>query len=115
MEEIAEKTWQSFMCSPHKLIPRHRLELGIPKPIVHKVLHTKLKLHAYKIQLLQKIKAADKPKRKEFAELMLEKIDNEANFMHNITFTDDAKIQINGCINRHNCWIWGSKKTTCHT
>jgi len=40
---------------------------------------------------------------------MLEKID-EPNFMHNIMFTYEAKIQINGCINRHNCWIWGSKE-----
>jgi hypothetical protein len=38
------------------------------------------------------------------------KIDNQPNFMHNITFTDEAKIQINGCINQHNCWMWGSKK-----
>ena len=61
------------MCSPHKLTPQHRLELGIPKPSVHKVLHKKLKLHAYKIQLLHEIKAADKPNRKESAEYMLEK------------------------------------------
>jgi hypothetical protein len=73
MEEIVERTWQSFMRSPHKLIPRHSLELGILKPTVHKVLHKKLKLHVYKIQLLHEIKVADKPKRKESAERMLEK------------------------------------------
>ena len=74
------------MHSPHKLIPWHSLELGIPKPTVHKVLHKKLKLHAYKIQPLHEIKAADKPKRKESAELMLEKTDTELNFMHNIVY-----------------------------
>ena len=109
MEEIAERAWQSFMHSPHKLIPRHSLELGIPKPTAHKVLHMNLKLHAYKIQLVHEIKAANKPKRKMPGEGMLEKIDNEPNFMHNIMFTDEAKIQINDCINQHNCWIWGSK------
>ena len=30
--------------------------------------------------------------------------------MHNIMFTDEAKIQINGCINQHNCRIWNSIK-----
>lgn len=30
--------------------------------------------------------------------------------MHNIMFTDEAKIQINGCINQHNCRIWDSIK-----
>lgn len=72
-EEIVERTWQSFMHSPNKLIPRHSLELEIPKPTVHKVLHEKLKLHAYKIQLLHEIQAADNPKRKESVEHTLEK------------------------------------------
>jgi hypothetical protein len=57
---------------------------------VHKVLRKKLKLHAYKIQLLDEIKVAGKPKRKEFAEHMLETIDSNPNFMHNIMFTDEA-------------------------
>jgi hypothetical protein len=82
------------------LIPRHSLELGISKPTVHEVLHKKLKLHVYKIQLLYEIKAADKPKRKEPAEHMLEKIDSQPTFMHNIMFTYEAKIQINGCMNQ---------------
>jgi hypothetical protein len=79
------------------LIPQHSLELGIPKPTVHKVLHKKIKLHTYKIQLLHEMKPPDKPT--ESAEHMLEKTDNEPNFTHNITFTDEATIHINGCIN----------------
>jgi hypothetical protein len=92
------------------LIPQRSLEVEISKSTVHKVLHKKLKLHAYKILLLHEIKAADKPKRKKSAERMLETIDNDPNFMCNITFTDEATFHINGCINRHNCWIWGSEK-----
>jgi hypothetical protein len=67
---------------------------------VHKVLHKKLKLHAYKIQLRYEIEAADKPNRKKFAELMLEEFENELNFMHNVMFTDETTFHINGCINR---------------
>jgi len=73
MEEIVERTWHSFIPSPHKLIPQHSLELGIPKLTFHKALHKKPKLHAYKIQLLHEIKDADKPKIKQSAEHMLEK------------------------------------------
>jgi hypothetical protein len=68
------------------LIPWHSIELGIPKPTVHKLLRKKLKLYVYKIQLLHGIKAVDKPKSQESAEHMLEKIDNEPNFMHSIVY-----------------------------
>ena len=72
MEEFVERTWHSFLHRSHKLIPQHSLELRIPKPSVHKILHKKLKLHAYKIQLLHEIKAADKPRTKESAEHTVE-------------------------------------------
>jgi hypothetical protein len=73
-------------------------ELGIPKPTEHKVLYKKIKLHAYKIQLLHEMKPPDKPT--EPVEHMLEKTDNELNFTHNIMFADEATIHIvNGCIN----------------
>jgi len=77
---------------------------------VHNVLHKKLKLHVYKIQLLHEIRAVDKPKRNELAECTLEKIDSEPNFMHNIMYTDEAIFHINGCIIQCNCQIWGNEK-----
>jgi hypothetical protein len=110
-EGNVERIQQSFICSPRKSIPWHSLESAIPKSTVHKALHKKLKLHTYKIQLLHEIKAADKPMRKEFAEHMLETIDSDPNFMHNIMSTNEATFRINGCINRRNYRIWGSKKT----
>jgi hypothetical protein len=109
-EENVERIRQSIIRSPRKSIPRRSFQLGIPKSTVHKVLHKKLKLHAQKIQLLHEIKAGDKLKRKEFAERMLETTDNDPNFMHNIMFTDEATLHINGCVKRRNCRIWGSEK-----
>ncbi|GFG29192.1 hypothetical protein Cfor_05009, partial [Coptotermes formosanus] len=97
-EENVERIRQSFVRSPRKSIHPHSLELGIPKPTVHKVLHKKFKLHAYKIQLIH----ANKPKRKEFAQRMLETTDNDPNFMRNLMFSDDVTFHINGCLNRHN-------------
>ena len=107
-EENVERIRRAFLRSPWKSILRCSLELYIPKSAVHNVLHKKLTLHVYKIQLFHEIGAADKPLRNELAEL--EEIDNEPNFMQNIMFTNMAHFHINGCINQCKCQIWGSEK-----
>ena len=75
-EVNVERIWQSFILSPCKSIPWHNLELDIPKSPVHRILHMKLELHVYKIQLPHEIRTADKPKGNEPAEHTLEKIDS---------------------------------------
>ena len=47
-------------------------ELELPLTTVRKILHKRLRLYANKVQMLQKIQPNGKPKRKEFAENMLQ-------------------------------------------
>jgi hypothetical protein len=69
-----------------------------------------LRLHAYKIQLKHEIKPDDRPKRYDFASLMLNKIDDDGNLLCQICFTDEATFDMNGCVNQHNRRIWGSEQ-----
>jgi hypothetical protein len=50
------------------------LQLGIPQTTVWRVVHNRLHLHAYKVQILQALKPDDKPRRFQFAEVLILKV-----------------------------------------
>jgi hypothetical protein len=64
-EENVERIRQSCVRSPKKSIARRSLALGIPKTTIQNVLHKRLRLHAYKIQMKHEIKPDDRTKRSE--------------------------------------------------
>lgn len=99
----------SCVRSPKKSLPRRSLELGVPISTLHKVLHKRLHLRAYKIQILQTIKPKDIIKRAGFATFMLEQIEENESFLSKVIFSDEATFHTNGCVNRHNVRIWGSQ------
>ncbi|GBM38535.1 hypothetical protein AVEN_110205-1 [Araneus ventricosus] len=112
LEENVERIRQTCVRNPKRSIARLSLALGIPKTTIQNVLHKRLRLHAYKIQLMNEIKPEDKLKRVEFATFMMLKIDDDESFLNRILFTDEATFHISGCVNRHNCRIWGSHQPT---
>ena len=59
-EENIELIRNCFTRSPRKSIRKASLQLQIPRSIVHNVVHKRLRLRAYKIQITQKIKHDDK-------------------------------------------------------
>ena len=109
-EEDVERVRQSCIRSPKKSIARRSVTLGIPKTTIQNVLQKRLRLHAYKIQLKQEIKPDDRPKRVKFATFMLNTIDEDETFLRCICFSDEATFYVNGCVNRHNCRIWGTQQ-----
>jgi hypothetical protein len=102
-EENVERVRQSRVRSPKNSIAHQILELGIPKTTIQNVIHNRLCLYAYKIQMKHEIIPDDWPKCYDFASLMLNKIDDDETFLHQICFTDKATFHMNGCINWHNC------------
>ena len=64
----------AFLRSPLMSIRRASLELQIPRSTVQKVLHTRLKMFPYKLQIVQALLPQDKPKRMAFAVDMLDRI-----------------------------------------
>ena len=59
-EEDVERIRQSYIRSPKKSTARRSITLGIPKTTIQNVLHKRLRLHAYKVQLKQEIKPDDR-------------------------------------------------------
>jgi hypothetical protein len=102
---------QSCVRSHKKSITRRSLELGIPKTTIQNVIHKHLCLYAYNIQLKHEIKPDDRPKRYYSASLMMNKIDDDESFLHQICFTDKVAFHMNGRVNQQNCKIWGSEQS----
>jgi len=90
----------AYYRNPRKSIRRASKQLQIPRSTIHKVLHRKLRLTAYKVQLLQALKPEDKPQRKEFAVLMLDRLDLDTGFLKRVCFTDESMFHISGLLNR---------------
>ena len=59
--------------------------------------------------MLQAIKPDDKVRRVEFAVNMLQRLDDEPEFLDNVLVSVEATFHISGCVNRHGCQIWGSE------
>jgi hypothetical protein len=57
-------TCKIFQKSHYKSVPHVSLELSLLHSAVHDALHKKLKLHAYKLQLVQKIACTNQDSRK---------------------------------------------------
>ena len=72
--ENIESVRQAFSRSPVKSIRTAARKLELPLTTVRKVLHKRLQLYAYKVQMLQSLQPNDRPKRKEFADNMLQRI-----------------------------------------
>jgi len=67
-----------------------------------------IKFHPYKIHLVQKLNKDDFDRNK-FGKLMMQRTDEESNFLFNIVFSDEATFEVNN-VNRHNCRLWFDKK-----
>ena len=73
----------AFLRSPLMSIRRDSPELQIPRSTVQKVLHIRLKMFPYKLQIVQAVLPQVKPKRMAFAVDMFDRIDNDNNFVDN--------------------------------
>jgi len=68
-----------------------------------------IKFYSYKIHLVQELNEDDFDQWNEFCELMMQRIDEESNFLFNIVFSAKATFEVNGNVNRHNCRLWFDK------
>ena len=92
--ENIERVRQAFSRSPIKSIRTAARELELLPTTVHKVLHKRLRLYAYKVQMLQRLQPNDKPKRKEFADNMLQRISEDKEFLKRICFSDETTFHV---------------------
>ena len=108
-EEKIEEIRAGFQRSPQKSIRQASRQFNVPRSTVHRVLHKRLRLYPYKVQIVQQIKPDDRPRRQAFAIEMLDRIDRDPQFLGNVLFSDEATFHVSGSVNRHNVRIWGTQ------
>jgi hypothetical protein len=74
----------------------------IPRSTIHDVVHRRMNLRAYKIQLVQKLRVNDKPSRHTFMQEILLRLDDDA-FLKHTVFLVEATCHVSDRVNRHNC------------
>ena len=108
-EKTVDAVRVAFHRSPRKSIRVASNELAIPRSTVHKVLHKQLRLHTYKLQIVQALKPDDHSRRAAFAEEVFQRIDDDNVYLNSVIFSDEATFYASGKINKHNIRIWGSE------
>lgn len=70
-------------------------------PSIRRVLKN-AKFHPFKINLVQELVVDDFDRRVEFCDIMMQKIDENPEFINRIVFSDEATFVLDGTVNRHN-------------
>ena len=97
-EENIKSIRQAFSRSPMKFIHTAARELEFRLTRVHKALHERLRLYAYKVQMLQRMQPNDKLKQKEFADNMLQQLFENEEFSQDeelLTASNTDSLSIN--------------------
>lgn len=95
-----------FLERPKCSTTRASLELTIPRTTLRRILKIDLGLKPYKIQLNQPLKPENCEARFDFANEMIELIENNSIDINRIWFTDEAHFDLNGYVNKQNWRHW---------
>ncbi|GBO45561.1 hypothetical protein AVEN_270657-1 [Araneus ventricosus] len=108
-QENVDRIQETFTRSPRKSTKQAAVQLHMPHTTIWNVLHNRLHLNAYKVQIVQALHPNDKPRRFEFAEQILTRIEDDENYLRKWFFSDESTFHVSGKVNKHNCRIWGSE------
>ena len=97
------------MRRPKKSTRRASRELQVSQSMVNKILCKHLRLHPYKLQLVQKLHPEDKETRHAFCRNLQALMENDDDLLAKIISGDEATFHLSGKVNRYNVRIWGSE------
>lgn len=107
-EKINEAVIAKMYASPKKSIRRTSMELNVPRSTVHDILK-KAKFHPYKLQLLQHLSEDDPDRRMQMCGWFLERIEENADFLSTVMFSDEANFYVKGEVNKQNLRYWSDE------
>ena len=100
---------QSLVENPHLSVRARARETDIPRESVRRLLRNDLQAYPFKPKILQALSEEDKAMRHAFCEEMSTILENDATFLDQLVFTDEANFHLNGTVNRHNCRYWAKE------
>jgi len=106
-EQVVDRVRESFLRSPRKSKRRARRELKVPQSKISKILRKRLRLHPYKLKLIQTLHPEDKKTRHAFCGNLQALMKNDDDLLAKIIFSDEATFHLSVKVNRYNVRIWG--------
>lgn len=106
--ENVEAVQTAMTRSPHRSVRKVAAAVGVSRRSVQRILH-ELKFHPYKLQLVQELKPNDHLVRRQFCETVMNKINENADFIENLWMSDEAHFHLNGYVNKQNCRYWAQE------
>ncbi|GBM69071.1 hypothetical protein AVEN_275702-1 [Araneus ventricosus] len=107
--EKIERTRQVFERSPRTSIRKAAQQVGIKRESVRQIVVADLQLFPYKIQIHQRLSQRSVEQRLEFANTIVEMIDNHQFDVNMLWCRDEAHFHLDGYVNRQNWSIWGTE------
>ncbi|KFM62664.1 hypothetical protein X975_23064, partial [Stegodyphus mimosarum] len=102
-----QRVRETFLHNPRRSVRSAARELDMPISMVYKVIKKKLRLQ--KVQIVQVLEPDDRPRKMAFATDILRRIEDAAEFLKRIMFSDEASFHLSGIVNCPNVRIWGSE------
>ena len=80
--------------------------IDISKSSIQRLLKSDSSMKPYHERPIHELKEIDKPRRLEMCRILLNKIQENPQFLENIIWTDEAKFELRGAVNSHNTMYW---------
>lgn len=93
---------RSVQQSPRRSARKHAAALRVSDRSVRRILHRDLKMHPYKIMLVQELSERDFEVRMTLCQDMLRHVQRE----DVVIFSDEAHFHLSGTVNKQNCRYW---------
>ena len=107
-EDVIERVAVSITDNPKTSTRKRASQLTISQSTLCRILKKDLKLKPYKIQLTQQLLPNDHHQRLGYSESFL-RLCEDATFIENIIFSDEAHFHLTGHVNNHNSRIWSAE------
>ena len=80
-------------------------QVGVAQSTVSRTLKEE-GIKAFKFTSVQQLLPEDYPRRLSFCQLVVDRLEDDINFVSNICFSDEATFHLNGCVNKHNRFVY---------
>jgi transposase len=107
-DAVVDRIREAFKASLQKSTYQASRQLQLPQKTIWRVLHKRLVIKPYKLQMVQALTPNDKIVRHQFCVEMQVDMEDE-DFVGCLVFTDEATFHVNGKVTRHNLRIQGTE------
>lgn len=106
-QQNVERVREAVRAAPRLSVRRQALELGLSRRSTQRIMR-ELKLHPYKLQIVQKLHPQDRQNRVLFCNTMLHMLNETPDIINLLMMSDEAHFHLSGYVNKQNMRFWST-------